>query len=241
MLRIAICDDMPLYIAEIEQLLAQWKDRPSNLKIETFDNGDSLLQAHSSTPFDIIFLDVVMPLLNGIETAKELRQNDKSVHIVFISSERNFAVDSYTVKADNYLLKPVSAKDFYPCIQEIYEKLQNDSKSIPILTSSAAYRVKLSNISYLEAQNKYVSVCLADGRALQSNQPLYTYEEQLGLSDGFFKCHRSYIVNIQHIDTYTSKFIQLRSGIQIPISRGCQKQFENAYFDFLFGKVGERL
>lgn len=241
MLRIAICDDMLEYIEEIKQLLVQWSRKTTPLNIEVFNDGDSLLKSHKATPFDIIFLDVVMPLLNGIETAKEIRQNDKSTHIVFISSERSFAVDSYSVKADNYLLKPICTEDFYNCIQEIYEKLQTDSRSIPILTSSATYRVKINDIAYLEAQNKYVFVCLADGRALQSNQALYTYEEQLALSDVFFKCHRSYIVNIQHIDTYTTKFIQLRSGIQIPISRGCQKQFENAYFDFLFGKVGERL
>ncbi len=126
-----------------------------------------------------------------IETAREIRQLDKTVRIIFISSERNYAVESYSVKADNYLLKPVNASALYTCIQEIYTELQS----------------------------------------------LYSYEEQLTLQDGFYKCHRSYLVNIHHIDTYTVKFIQLRSGHQIPISRGCQKQFENAYFDFLFGLV----
>ena len=240
MLRIAICDDMPKYIEEMKQFLNHWKSKPDHFTIEVFDNGDSLLHAHSVAPFDIIFLDVVMPLLNGIETARELRQTDKSVHIVFVSTERNFAVDSYSVKADNYLLKPIVAEDFYACVQEIYEKMQVNAKSIPVHTSNATYRVELSSISHLEAQNKIVLIYLTDGKVLQSNQALYTFEELLTLQDGFYKCHRSYLVNIHHIDTYTAKFIQLRLGTQIPISRSCHKDFENAYFDFLFGKVGER-
>ena len=89
MLRIALCDDMPVYIEEMRHLLEHWDEKPTHFHIESFDNGDALLQAHTNTPFDIIFLDVVMPLLNGIETAKEIRQTDKSVRIVFVSSERS--------------------------------------------------------------------------------------------------------------------------------------------------------
>jgi len=239
MLRIAICDDIPTYIEEIQHLLQHWENQTTHLMVETFDNGDSLLQAHMTNPFDIIFLDVVMPLLNGIDTAKVLRQHDKSVHIIFISSERIYAVDSYSVKADNYLLKPIVPEDFYACFQEIYDNLQNSSKYIAIPTSAATYRVELSNITHLEAQNKYVFVYLNDGRILHSKQTLYTYEESLSLQDGFYKCHRSYLVNIHHIETYTAKFIELRSGIQIPISRSYHKDFENTYFDFLFGKAGD--
>lgn len=240
MLRIALCDDMPVYIQEIQHLLEHWDEKPVNFNIEAFDNGDALLQAHTVAPFDIIFLDVVMPLLNGIETAKELRQHDKTVRIVFISSERDYAVESYSVKADNYLLKPIVTEDLYACIQEIYQELQKESKIITVRTSIATHRVELNNIEYIEAQNKYVLLYLLDGRVLQSNQALYSYEEQLSLQVGFYKCHRSYIVNIQHIDKYTAKLIQFRSGRQVPISRGSYKAFESAYFDFLFGKVGER-
>ena len=239
MLKIAICDDMPIYIQELQNLLECWDEKPTHLQIETFDNGDTLLQAHSSSPFDIIFLDVVIPLLNGIETAREIRQHDKSVKIVFISSERNYAVESYSVKADNYLLKPVDASAIYTCVQEIYKELQSCNKSIVLQSATATYHVNLSSIEYIEAQNKHVLFYLADGRILQANQALYTFENQLTLQDGFYKCHRSYIVNIRHIDMYTAKTIRMRSGVDIPISRRYHKEFESAYFEFLFGKVGE--
>ena len=108
MLRIAICDDMSEFLLSTKIQLEQWKDKPEELIIELFNNGDSLIEAHIANPYDIIFLDVLMLLLNGIETASEIRKHDRSVKIVFLTSTSAFAVDSYTVHADNYLLKPVA-------------------------------------------------------------------------------------------------------------------------------------
>ena len=239
MLRIALCDDVPICIEEIRNLLNQWDEKPAVFHIDSFDSGESLLQSHNTMPYDIIFLDVIMSSLNGIETAKIIRQTDKMVRIVFISSERSFAVDSYVVKADNYLLKPIVAKDFYTCMQELCTELYAQSKRLTIRTATATYRIEINNIEYFEAQNKIVLIYLTDGRILHANHALYTFEEQLGYQDGFYKCHRSYLVNINHIHAYTAKYIQLRSGTQIPISRNCHKDFENTYFDFLFGRAGE--
>lgn len=171
MLRIAICDDMSEFLLSTKIQLEQWKDKPEELIIELFNNGDSLIEAHIANPYDIIFLDVLMPLLNGIETASEIRKHDRSVKIVFLTSTSAFAVDSYTVHADNYLLKPVA-------------------------------------------------------------------QDKLLLEDGFFKCHRSYIVNIYRIVTYMQKEIRMQSGFRIPVSRSCHAEFESAYFDLLFRKNG---
>ena len=172
MLRLAICDDMPEFLLSTKMQLEQWKDKPEELIIELFNNGDSLIEAHIANPYDIIFLDVLMPLLNGIETASEIRKHDSSVKIVFLTSTSAFAVDSYTVHADNYLLKPVA-------------------------------------------------------------------QDKLLLEDGFFKYHRSYIVNIYRIVTYMQKEIRMQSGFRIPVSRSCHAEFESAYFDLLFGKTDD--
>lgn len=208
--------------------------------VETFEDADSLLTAHNSKPFDIILLDVIMPLLNGIEAAREIRQHDKSVKIVFLTTSPEFAVDSYTVKANNYLLKPVDPEKLYACLQELVEEMQKDPKTIVIKSAKALHHVDVKNIEYLEAQNKHVLFALSDGTTITSIEPLYSYEDQLPLADGFFKCSRSYIVNIHRIDTYTTKEIQMQSGYRISISRNCHKEFEAAYFEVLFGKDGDK-
>ena len=240
MLRIAICDDLQVFLKHIKKILTAWEDRPDDMCVETFEDADSLLVAHSSKPFDIILLDVIMPLLNGIEAAREIRQHDKSVKIVFLTTSPEYALESYTVKANNYLLKPIDPEKLFTCLQELAEDLQGSPKTIVVKSAKALHHVERKSIEYLEAQNKHVLFALSDGTTITSVEPLYTYEDQLPLSDGFFKCSRSYIVNIHRIDTYTTKEIRMRSGCRISISRSCHKEFEAAYFEVLFGKDGDK-
>ena len=240
MLRIAICDDSQEFLNQIKKTLSDWEDRPDNMSVETFEDADSLLASHRRNPFDIILLDVIMPLLNGIEAAKEIRQQDKTVKIVFLTTSPEFALESYTVKANNYLLKPVDPPRLFACLQELVEDLQEKHKTIVVKSAKALHHVEIKNIEYLEAQNKHVLFVLSDGTSISSIEPLYTFEDQLPLVDGFFKCNRSYVVNIHRIDMYTAKEIRMRSGCRISIARNCHKEFEAAYFEVLFGKDGEK-
>lgn len=238
MLRIAVCDDSHDFLNHAKSIIDRW-DRPyPGRTVDTFEDGDALIQAHSAVPFDIILLDMVMPLLNGMETARELRQFDKTVKIVFLTSSPDFAVDSYSVKASNYLMKPLDTEKLHSCLNELTEEIRETARSITVRSASAIHRVEIARIEHIEAQNKHVLFSLSDGRTILSIEPLYTYESKLLLADGFFKCNRSYIVNLHRIETYTLKEITMRSGCRIPISRSCHKEFEAAYFELLFGKDG---
>lgn len=240
MLRIAICDDAKDILQRTQSLIEGWKNCDFRFHIEAFDNGDDLIASHKATPFDILILDIVMPLLNGIDTAREIRDFDKSVKIIFLTSAPEFAVESYTVKASNYLLKPVDPDKLYDSLLEICRELRSEPKSIAVRCYTTTYKVPLQNIEYVEAQNKAVQFHLTDGRMLQSFHPLYDYEVELTVKEGFFRCHRSYIVNLQQVDHYTQKELRMSNGVTIPISRSQQKEFEVAYFETLFGKVGEQ-
>lgn len=234
MLRIAICDDCPSFLAQAESEINQWQNKPQGLMIGCFTDGDALIAAHTASPFDIILLDAVMPLINGIETAREIRKLDNRVKIVFLTSSPEFAVESYTVKANNYLLKPIDATALYRSLDELVAELRQASRSIIVRSVNAVHRVEHVNIEYIEAQNKRVIFALTGGKTIEAIDPLYTYESKLLLTDGFFKCHRSYIVNIHQIDTYIQREIKTLSGRFVPISRSYQKEFEEAYFSILF-------
>lgn len=238
MIRIAICDDCSDFLQQTEQIISRW-DTSVVVATELFEDGDALISAHVRNPFDIILLDVVMPLLNGIETAKELRERDKNVKIVFLTSAAEFAVESYTVKASNYLLKPVNPEKLFACLDELVCACHHVSRSITVKGIHASYRVTLSDIEYVESQGKHIVFSNTSGDTIESLEPLYTFEKTLTLDDGFFKCHRSYIVNIHHINRFSSTEIIMRSGCRIPISRSCQKEFEATYFRVVFGKVGD--
>ena len=239
MFRIAICDDEPVFSSQIEAILKHWPSRPADLITETFANGDALITAHTESPFDIILLDVMMPFVNGIEAAREIRTHDKNVKIVFLTSSPEYAVDSYTVKATNYLLKPVDPFILFQCLDELYGEAHQVLPYMNVKIPHAVRKINLAEIEYVEAQKRHVLFSLNDGNTLESTEPFYTYEEKLTAEPGFFKCHRSYIVNLNMIDAYTAKEVQMHSGHIIPISRSCHKEFEDAYFSLIFGKAGE--
>ena len=238
-MRIAICDDQPEHLEQLRKIIGAWDG--GTPVVSCFDNGDSLLQAHRTASFDVIFLDVLMPLLSGMETARELRQFDKTVKLVFLTTSPEYAVEAFTVKASNYLLKPLDPEKIHRCLQELSEELQVSARKVCIRGIHCLHQIPVADIEYIESQNKRILFVLSNGETILSGEPLYTYEEKLTLEDGFFKCSRSFIVNIHRIDTFTTKEIRTRSGARIPISRTCHREFEQAYFSVLFGKERDTL
>ena len=239
-MKIALCDDCKEFLDSGRKMIENWDKFENNVSVELFEDGDALIRAHTETPFDIIFLDIVMPLLNGIDAAKEIRQQDKTVKIVFLTSSPEFAIESYSVKASNYLLKPFDKVKFYACLDELCEEMRQKARSIIVKSGTTVHRVEIGEIEYLEAQNKNVKIVLSDGKNILSVEPLYAFEEKLIPGGEFFKCSRSYIVNIHRIGSFNQKEITMHSGSKIPVSRGCHKQFEEAYFAEMFGKAGEK-
>lgn len=120
-MKIAICDDEVAVSEVTKSLLQQWAIHQSiSLSVHCYENGDDLILAQKSECFDLIFLDVLMPLLNGIDTAKELRRQNQNVPIIFLTSSKEFAFDSYEVKALQYLLKPVSPNQLWSIMNRFY-------------------------------------------------------------------------------------------------------------------------
>lgn len=234
-MRLAICDDMPDILEQSKSLILRWPNRPEDLTVTTFSDGYALAEAHSAAPFDIILLDIVMPLVSGIDTAAEIRKNDPGVKIIFLTFSKEFAYDSYSVKADGYLLKPVESTHLYRCLDDCVEDIRRREKYIHVRTSTAVHRLQLHAIDHLEAQGKHVQLRLTNGTELASTDPFYVFEKKLQREDSFFKCHRSYIVNLYKISSFTQKEITMQSGQRIPISRNLLKPFKEAYFDLMFG------
>ena len=123
-MNIAICDDEILFTRELSSLLTHWaKKIDFSLTLYPYSNGDDLLTALQTIPVDLIFLDIIMPLLNGIDTAKEIRSMGLTVPVIFLTSSREFALDSYDVKAFHYLLKPVNTLKLFSVMDDFFLKL----------------------------------------------------------------------------------------------------------------------
>ena len=235
MIRIAVCDDSPEFLQQAVNMVERWSEESGvPAEIYRFDNGDALLAKNAVTHMDIIFLDIIMPLQSGIDTAKELRQSDKAVKIIFLTSSPEFALDSYEVKAQDYLLKPVTYEKVKETLTECSHDFKAEAKNIVLKTAFGYQKLYFHDMEYAEAQNKRVVFYLRTGTTVESAESLHSLEDRLCLNDGFFKCHRSYIVYLPNVDHFSMTEIITKSGRSIPIARGYGKAFKEAYFAFVF-------
>lgn len=235
MLRIAICDDNEDFMKDAVCLLEKWAEETGiQVKIFSFNNGDDLITQNALHRMDIIFLDIIMPLLNGMETAKELRISDPVVNIIFLTSSPEFALESYEVKARGYLLKPVSYGKLKAVLDDCSYSCEVESKNLVLKTKFGYQKLYYRDIEYLEAQNKKIIFYMRNGKNIETTETLSSFVSRLNDSEGFFKCHRSYIVYIPNIDHFSMTEIITKSGYNVPIARGYGKAFQEAYFRFVF-------
>lgn len=236
-MKIAICDDDPQVLIQTEQSVREWA-QDQNLPVEpaTFDNGDSLLDAFHNKEFDVLLLDIMMPLFNGMELAHAIRDIDTSAKIIFLTSSPEFAVESYDVKASGYLLKPLQREKLYRVLDDCIQLPEEEPEHIIIKTIRGYHKIYLHDIECLEAQNKKVIFHLIDGHCREALGTFSNYAESLTMENGFFKCHRSYIVSIPQVDYFNSADLRTQSGVQVPIARGYSKEFKETYFAYMFQK-----
>lgn len=236
MIRLAVCDDETQCVNSTRRLIEQWSANCGTpVKISCFDHGDALLENIRCTRTDVILLDIMMPFLNGMDTAREIREIDKAAKIVFLTSSPEFALESYSVKASGYIIKPVSYEQLSEVLSDCTAALREEPEHLLLKSAHGYHKIYLHDIEYIEAQNKQVVFFLDLCRSLIITEPLYSFENKLLAKDGFFKCHRSYIVSMSHVDSFSSTEIAMKSGCRVPIARGSGKAFQDAYFSYMFG------
>ena len=237
MFRIAVCDDDLSFLENAAEMIENWS-KQSGIPVEifTYDNGDELLAGDMSVHPDIIFLDIIMPLFSGMDTAKELRERDTAAQIIFMTSSPEFALESYEVKAQDYILKPVSCERIKKVLDECVASFEAEPKNLVFKTSFGYQKLYIHDIEYVEAQNKGVVFYLRTGESVEANEPLHSIEERLEGSNSFFKCHRSYFVYMPNVNRFNGTKIITKTGRNVPIARGCAKAFKEAYFSMMFKK-----
>ena len=235
MIRIALCDDDTSCLKNLKEMLEIWSEASSTpLTTTGFSNADALMEELQKTEYDLLFLDIVMPLVSGMDAAVEIRQQNKSVPLIFLTSSPEFALQSYSVKAFDYCLKPLTYEKLSAVMKEYCAAHQKEPESILLKVSTGYQKIYLQEVEFLEAQNKRVIFTMRNGSAIEVVQPLHTFEMELPQSKGFFKCHRSYLVYLPNVHHFSTTEIITKSGHQIPIARGCGKLFQDAYFSFMF-------
>ena len=223
MLSIAVCDDE---VVECCNMARKIKDILEEMKIpcivRQFWSGEKLLQALEG--FDIVFLDIIMRDLDGMKTAQIFRKKAFDKILIFVSSSREYVFEAYDVEAFQYLLKPVDDRKLKSVLQKAVLKTESRSQEFIILSRDRQKKkLFLDDIYYFEIKGRVVDVHGPEG--------IFTYYEQIGelenkLQDkGFFRCHKSYLINLKYVDGYNRKEVILENGKKIVIAKRRYDEF----------------
>ena len=232
---IAVCDDQPQALKQVKALIDEYAlAHGVSLRVSCFDHADAMLKAAESERFTHYILDVMMPCMNGIAAAQEIRSFDKEAKLVFLTSFQEYAYQSYRVRAHNYLLKPICREELFALLDEFSALEMHEEASLVLHNGRSFLRVPFSKLSYLEVNQKKLYFQLTDGQLIEIPGTLAKYEEQLTARPEFVKPHRSYIVNLHHISSLGPEGCIMLSGKNLPVSRLLYQQVRKQYLMHLF-------
>lgn len=237
MIRMAICDDELSVLNDLRSLIDKYRiERNQEIEYVAFHSAlDLLAEFEKGMQIDVLFLDILMPGENGIDVAKEIREYDTNVKIIFLTSSSEYAVQSYTVNAYFYQMKPIWEESFFRLIDSVIkecEKLENTG--LVIKCKNGITRIKLDKLKYCEVMGRTLLFYMEDGQVYESTGRLEDLQSQLSQYDSFLRPHRSYLVNMEYIENITCKTILLNDKVEIPIPHGKYSEMKDKYLEYAF-------
>jgi DNA-binding LytR/AlgR family response regulator len=228
-LRVALCEDTPVD-ADLLIALIDLSEIPYIL--ERFPSGEALLETFEKEKYDLIFLDVYMGELTGVQTAERIRDIDTQVVIVFTTTSDDFTREGYRLNAYKYLLKPVVSEDVIDALElATLKRDKAQGATLTIVTDNIPVIIPLNDIIYVESNNRKSIIC-TEQEAYASNMTIDALEKLLP-PPRFLRSHRSYIVNLDHVDDLEEDFIMDNGDIAY-VAVKHHRKIQHAYDDYLF-------
>ena len=196
--------------------------------IGLFTSADALLK--SKNTFDLILLDIQMEGINGMDAAKLLRKRKVECPIVFITGNSQHVFSAFEVDAVNYLLKPVDKDKMFASLDKVFSKAED--KTLLIKQGHSYVKVSLKDIFYFEASSRKICIVTKHGSHSYYGK---MKELVLGLNDNFFHCHRSYVINLEHVRSLNEKDVIMDNGDSVPVSRDKRRELADALLKYFRG------
>lgn len=232
MVSIIACEDVPAEAAQLKRAIeAVAASRNLETDIRFYTRGEQLLLDFSRGEADLAFIDVVMgDGMNGIETARKLRERDEDIPIVFVTSSVEYALDGYSVQATHYLVKPANVPDVEAVFDRCGRQFAQTHRTIELVSKRSAERILAKDIIYAEVMGNRTTVKMRN-EELAAYEPLSKLAEMGG--ETFLRCHRSFLVNMAHIAMVKGHEFVMDNGDRIPIRTNGFREVINQYQEYL--------
>ena len=235
-LKIAICEDTR---QEEEKLLALLEKMEIPTEPTVFHSGEELLAVYRPQMFDLLLMDIYMDGMTGIEAVTKIREMDEEVPVAFITTSKDYALESYRLSALQYIEKPYRQRDI-ASILHLAQKIREEAPVLTVRWHRQEKRIRLAQILYLETQDRTVLLYLRSGETLQVYEKLSDLLPQLE-GQPFFYCHKSFCVNLAGVDYIddTLTCFMMQNGKNVPIRRGLLREARRVLERFLFSRAEE--
>lgn len=231
MYHIAICDDEPGFLEELTAQLRRYeRETGVELKLSAYRDGLALVERYDAT-VDLIFLDIRMQLLDGLETAARIRRRDARVGIIFLTTMAQYGLEGYRYHAESYILKPLHYLRLKTELDRFFAGRQGEAAPYLVAANDAGrFRLLLKDIRYLETSGRGV-VYRTGQEAIPCAKRMKEAERELA-GQGFARCHTSYLVNLFYVKGVKKLELTLVSGEVLPISQPRRKAFMAQLTDY---------
>lgn len=243
MINIAICDDKVEFSNRLEEILIEIiKEENIQADIDIFQRGDELLDKLRTDKnfYDMIFLDIEMKGMDGLETAKEIRREDEITTLIYVTSHKSYAIEAYEVQPFRFLVKPIQKETLYDCFIKAYNKIITGNFFFQYKYEKIYYKVLVSDILYFESEKRIIWIHLKDGSIRKFYDKLNNIEKQMKKEKvDFYRLHKSLLVNSRYITKKAYDYVELMNGRQLDISEERRKEINKLYVQAIEDDMNE--
>ncbi len=238
-LNIAIVDDTLSDVFRLKSFVESWFAASEHKLawITTFTSGEKMLKVFEPKMFQIVFMDIIMKEINGVETAKILRDYDTELLIVFTTTSREYAFDVFPVLPFDYVLKPYSKKDVSKVLDEALRFFTASEPAVRIKAARSEYTISLRLISSAVSNNHTVEIRLTDGKSISSTMTFSQAEKLFAEDSRFLLCNRGIIVNMSQISAQEYGVFIMKNGERYPIRVMGQSKITAAFSQYLIAAM----
>lgn len=243
MLHIAICDDHPLELETVATYTKEYMElNRIDAQLRQFTHPDALLIACETERFSLYLLDIVMPMINGIEVGREIRRLDREAQIIYTTTEPSFALDAYVANPINYLLKPIDRSKLFETLALALSKVDlEEEATLTVKTKNGLRVVPLFSIVCCEYTERTARYTLTDGETITTRTLQESFAEHIApllRNQHFLQPHHAFVLNMRRVEGFSKDGFTVRGGLRIPISAKQYATVRNTYMDYLLSKKG---